>query len=688
MEPVARALLGEPNERLSKPGKLRFGTNGSLSVDLDKGQFFDFEADKGGGVLKLIEHKKGLAGKHAFEFMRELGCDVDDPPRDRRARNKRKITKTYYDYLDADEQLIYQVVREESVALDGKRKSFFQRRPYGLIAEHREEQKWIWGLKGGDYIRGSNGDWFVADDKRRTAWHGAEILHFEETAPILYRLPELQEELAQPEAERRLILVPEGEKDVETLLAWNCLATTNSGGSNGWQPHFGDYFAGLDVAILADADDGGRKFAHEKAAALAGIARSVRVLDFAEFWRECPVKGDVTDWANDGGGTVAKLFEIVEKLVEWTPAEIGDNDGAVVADEPAPAMSLDEYSAASQPRRVDLSTVPLTIREWIDRELPEPDCLMGAWLTTTSRVQVSAPTGIGKSILGLALAAHMAAGRDFLHWRAHRPARVLFVDGEMSRRLLKRRAQDVCRRCGFEPEGLFLLSHEDIDGFQPLNTAAGKALIERIIEKIGVVDAIVFDNVMALITGDMKEEEGWQRALPLVDALTKRAIGQIWVHHTGHDTTRSYGTKTREWRMDTTIHLTEEKRADTDVSFRLEFQKARERTPETRRDFEDVTVALVDDQWTCSAATLKRGKPAPLETKFLEALQDALAGDGTTKYRTWNTVKAEQWRAECVRRGLLDPAKPASARTLFNRYRRDLIAHNLIACDGEFVWLL
>jgi hypothetical protein len=56
MERVALALLGEPNRRLSKAKELRFGTNGSLSVDLEKGRWFSHEAQQGGGVLALIEH--------------------------------------------------------------------------------------------------------------------------------------------------------------------------------------------------------------------------------------------------------------------------------------------------------------------------------------------------------------------------------------------------------------------------------------------------------------------------------------------------------------------------------------------------------------------------------------------------------------------------------------------------------
>ena len=36
-EPIARHFFGEPNRRMSKKGELRFGTNGSMSIDLRKG---------------------------------------------------------------------------------------------------------------------------------------------------------------------------------------------------------------------------------------------------------------------------------------------------------------------------------------------------------------------------------------------------------------------------------------------------------------------------------------------------------------------------------------------------------------------------------------------------------------------------------------------------------------------------
>src|SRR5262245_6982863 len=104
MARVVRNVLGQPNEALSNKDELRFGTNGSLSVDLRKGTFFDFEANEGGGVLDFIEREKGLTGPAAIDFLREIGCD---PPE---KKPKRKLVATF-DYHNADGSIAFQVQR-------------------------------------------------------------------------------------------------------------------------------------------------------------------------------------------------------------------------------------------------------------------------------------------------------------------------------------------------------------------------------------------------------------------------------------------------------------------------------------------------------------------------------------------------------------------------------------------------
>lgn len=374
---------------------------------------------------------------------------------------------------------------------------------------------------------------------------------------------------------------------------------------------------------------------------------------------------------------------------------VADDEPAFDDDAPPPAGPEDYGLPIDEPQEsgsaADALLPPLTVAEWLARDLEPPDCLIGDWLTTTSRVLLVAPTGLGKTNFGMGLGTHIAAGVDFLHWRGHRPARVLYVDGEMSRRLYRQRIADAVARLGSEPEGFYALSREDLDEMPPLNTPAGQVCIERIIAALGGVDLIIFDSIMCLLGGDMKEGEPWAAVMPWVRSLTKRNVGQVWIHHTGHDKTRSYGDSTREWQLDTVLHMEKVDHPETDVCFNVEFRKARERTPQNRADFQTTKVMLLADTWATDGANADRkGHVSPLGLKFLAALTDALAGDDeATTLAGRRATTLARWKAECARLGLIDPAdKPDSARNLFNKHRRELIAANFIACNEERAWTL
>ena len=72
-EAVVMALLGEPNRRLTRGRRWRYGTKGSLSVDLDKAARFDFEAEAGGGVSKLVEREQATDWKGARRWQEQEG---------------------------------------------------------------------------------------------------------------------------------------------------------------------------------------------------------------------------------------------------------------------------------------------------------------------------------------------------------------------------------------------------------------------------------------------------------------------------------------------------------------------------------------------------------------------------------------------------------------------------------------
>lgn len=338
----------------------------------------------------------------------------------------------------------------------------------------------------------------------------------------------------------------------------------------------------------------------------------------------------------------------------------------------------------------------LAAAEWIDRDIPPPDFLLGELLSTTSRAMLVAPTEIGKTNFAMALAAHVASGTDFLRWRVPRATRVLFIDGEMSRRLIKVRIGDVVRRIGQIPKDLSILCRDDIEEMPPLDTEKGQEFIDSVIEQVGA-ELVIFDNIQALIGGDMREEDSWRNTLPWAKSVTKRSIGQVWVHHTGHDETHSYGTKTREWQLDTVMLLERIDRPDTDIAFALKFTKARERAPHNRADFEPASIFLKDDEWQveegASALIKRKKKPLTASAKIaLDLLRVAMGEAGRSAPASHHVpasasvIDYDLWRRYCYQGQVSDSDDQDAKRKAFGRAAETLIAQKIVGKWDTVVW--
>lgn len=180
------------------------------------------------------------------------------------------ITKTY-DYHDATGALIYQTVRTDP-------KDFFQRRP-------RERGGWVNNLQG--------------------------------VEAVPYRLPEL---LASDD----IVIVVEGEKDVDNLRELGFVATCNHGGAGKWSTVHAKYLAGRDVAVIPDNDEAGTKHAAKVIESLYSVANSIRCnllecvppRDGVHTYEPMPEKSDVSDWLSMGG-TVKQLRALIETTMPW-----------------------------------------------------------------------------------------------------------------------------------------------------------------------------------------------------------------------------------------------------------------------------------------------------------------------------------------------------------------------------------
>jgi predicted P-loop ATPase len=242
MEPVARAILGEPSGENKDKRELRFGTRGSLSVSLAKGTWHDHETGDGGGVLDLVRIRKGLDKEGAIAWLQDGGY----LPKSDRTPGSRRIVATY-DYTDEAGEVLFQVVRYDP-------KDFRQRRPDGSGG-------WIWKMAS------------------------ARLVPF--------RLPEVREAVARG----RTIYLAEGEKGVLALATLGLPATCSPGGAGKWRKEYSPHFAGAEVVILPDNDDAGLSHAINVGKGLRGYAASVRILPLPNL----PAKGDVADWIAAGG---------------------------------------------------------------------------------------------------------------------------------------------------------------------------------------------------------------------------------------------------------------------------------------------------------------------------------------------------------------------------------------------------
>lgn len=264
IEDVAHALFGEPNRVLSTRAQLRYGTHGSLAIEIagdKRGEWYDHENKIGGGALDLVLRHTGLSNGEAAEWMvAQLGIPIEVK---RQAAPRRRIVATY-DYRDEAGALVFQVVRFEP-------KGFRQRRADGSGG-------WTWSVKG--------------------------------VQQVPYRLFELKTRAPQDP-----VLIVEGEKDVDRLACLGIVATCNAGGANKWPTELSPCFAGLDVYILPDNDDAGRSHAEKVAASLHGIAASVRIVSLPGLAKG----GDISDWL-DAGGDVDQLVGLCEAAPPWAPA--------------------------------------------------------------------------------------------------------------------------------------------------------------------------------------------------------------------------------------------------------------------------------------------------------------------------------------------------------------------------------
>ena len=162
---------------------------------------------------------------------------------------------------------------------------------------------------------------------------------------------------------------------------------------------------------------------------------------------------------------------------------------------------------------------------------PSLDCVVDELFEPGDKGEIIAPSKARKSFFTIDLAAHMAAGRDFLCFKIPRPRRVLLFNLEIKPAWMKRRFYRRLAAYGIRPE-------EIRDTFHVVN-ARGKGQVVReqaveAVKRAGAEVAIVDPRYKLLLPTESENAgEGVQGVLDLQDQMAEAGAAAILVGHDG-----------------------------------------------------------------------------------------------------------------------------------------------------------
>lgn len=611
VKPVLLQILGEPNQQLSTAKELRFGRKGSLSVDPVKGIWSDFETGDSGGLLDLIHYKTGVG---PFDWLRQNGyaTDTRKPQKEVSHSSLKPVSAptkqaANYTYTDEHGQPLYRILRGYDT--NGNR-TFKQQR-----FDHASGQ-WLNGLK---------------DEKGNSA-----------VTKTLYNLAELISKTDKP------VMIVEGEKDCETLKRLGLLATT-SGGSNSWKPEFANWFKGRDVVVIPDHDSAGAKYADAVIYSLQGVAKSIKRIDLARHWTQCPPKGDVTDFIASGA-TLADL----EKIIQQSPFE-GEQTTAMQV---KPAVTFARVGDALK-----------------NAMKPIPWLVEGFFIKDTLAALVGKPSS-GKSLISLSLAASIATGAD---WFGHKTQKgtVVYLAGEgqwgISRRLM---AWSKHHNISLDEADLFLSDHAVMID-QP------KAIVDTADAIRALSDTpslIVIDTLHRSFSGDENSASDMAAFIQGCDYLRTQFPSAVVlvVHHSGHgNEVRARGSSSFHAALDTSYTI-----EGADSVKVMTQNKTKDGKPAQPIRFEVKEVDIYEThEGVEQSITIQQTNDTATPTKQLSSsLVFAIQTFAAVSYR--HKADLSQWRAEYYTRhhGESSEAKKKA----FSRVRKDLVEAGIMRVnDGD-----
>lgn len=222
--------------------------------------------------------------------------------------------------------------------------------------------------------------------------------------------------------------------------------------------------------------------------------------------------------------------------------------------------------------------------------------LCGPWLLERGRSMVFAPTGVGKSLFALGVAAAVAGGGSFGHWQAPAPRKVLIIDGEMDPADLKGRLQLIVDAAtGGDRQSVInnisiYARHDQPTGAPSFPDFGDEKCRQHILECIRSErpDLVILDNVSTLVTvADANASEAWDPFLQMLQCIGETGAAVLVVHHANKGGETYHGSSKIPVIFDSLLRLrpTGNIGGTGGASFKLDFTKLRMQSPDAGQVF-------------------------------------------------------------------------------------------------------
>lgn len=394
------------------------------------------------------------------------------------------------------------------------------------------------------------------------------------------------------------ILVVEGEKCAD--YANNVITDKNDfiaaswpGGCNAitkadWTP-----LKGRSVVLWPDYDRPGVEAMTKLAEILSGMDCEISVIDPSVL-------------GLGGGGDIADIADVsIDNLIFDSPKTL---DRLLADFDSAKKEKESETKKEESIARV----VVVDLMDFIAEKLPPPEHMLG-WVTTRSLNLIYALQGVGKTHVALNIAYAIASGNDFFGWKATKPYRVIYVDGEMTSYSIQKRLTNIALAQPREAErGYFRLITSDKQnyGVPNLSTPEGRKIYAALLED---ADFMIFDNLSCLSYSDMDDNDvrSFQEIANWGTAQRNKGKALLFIHHAGKNGSQR-GTSKKQDNMDTIIQLKRPPSYSPEegAKFEVHFEKGRE--------FEGVSLAPFCAQLTKDASGIYKWETSLLKDNILE----------------------------------------------------------------------